>query len=87
MKFSTKMEGLDPHWSEWNGSPTKSFSDLPSGSYIFKVRARNIYGEISKPATFAFRIRKPWYGSLPALLIYIMLAAGGITLLFRNRQT
>ncbi|MGW8314853.1 MAG: triple tyrosine motif-containing protein [Bacteroidales bacterium] len=86
MVYSIRMEGRDLQWSDWNGTSKKSYSDLPSGTYSFKVRAKNIYGEISKPATFAFRIRKPWYGSLPALLIYIMLAAGGITLLFRNRQ-
>lgn len=85
MMFSTRMEGLDPRWSEWGPASRKVYGNLPSGPHIFRVRAMNVYGEISESATFIFRIRKPWYGSLPAVLIYILLIAGGISLLFRNR--
>ncbi len=86
MMFSTRMEGLDSRWSEWSPASRKVYVDLPPGPHLFRVRAMNIYGEISESATFVFRIRKPWYGSLPAMMMYILMAAGGISILFRNRN-
>lgn len=85
LKFSVKLTGLDQQWSEWNKDAGKTYTDLASGTYIFHVRAMNVYGEISKAATYSFRIRRPWFGSFPALLSYFLLIVGAITLIIRRR--
>jgi len=35
--------------------------NLPKGNYTFRVKARNIYGNISEEAIFIFKVKTPWH--------------------------
>ncbi|MEN8201619.1 MAG: SpoIIE family protein phosphatase [Bacteroidota bacterium] len=72
--FSYKLEGFGETWSEWEGTPFKEFTNLPYGSYNLHVKARNVYGKESLPATYSFTILRPWYAHFLAYLIYILMA-------------
>lgn len=73
-QFSYKMDGFDKDWSEWQAESTKEYTNLPNGDYTFNVRTRNKYGVISSPKPFDFVILSPWYLSIPAILVYLIVS-------------
>lgn len=68
------LEGFDKEWSDWSSKTEKEYTNLPSGKYLFKVQARNSYGEISNDVSYKFRIRPAWYASAYARICYFILA-------------
>jgi hypothetical protein len=40
-EYSYLLEGFDKEWSDWSKKSEKDYTNLPAGSYIFKVKARN----------------------------------------------
>lgn len=72
------LENFDKGWSDWTNANSKEYTNLPEGKYIFKVRAKNIYGFISQEATFQFRIAVPWFRAWYAYLFYIIFAGGAL---------
>jgi len=71
-KYSYLLEGSGEDWSAWSPATHMAFNDLHHGKYTLHLRARNVYGEEGLPAAYAFTIRRPWFGTVPALLIYVM---------------
>ena len=53
-RYQVLLEGVDRDWSEWRADGYKDYNNLFEGDYRFQVRARNLYGTISAPATFNF---------------------------------
>jgi serine phosphatase RsbU (regulator of sigma subunit) len=72
LRFSYTMEGLTDKWSEWDDRHSMNYENLREGHYVFLVRAKNVYGNISKTAAFVFTILPPWYRSWWAITIYIL---------------
>lgn len=85
LKFGYMLEGLDPDWSDWSVIAQKDYTNIPEGEYIFKVRAKNIYGLIGNEATFRFSILTPWYNTWWAYLLYALVFITGIYLIIRWR--
>jgi signal transduction histidine kinase len=80
------LDGFDKLWSEWRNENTKEYTNLPKGEYVFHVKSKNIYGNISKDATFAFRILTPWYLLWWAYLLYALVVAAAIYFIVRMRS-
>lgn len=72
-EYSTMIEGDDKTWSKWKKSTEYSRMHLSEGNYVFKVKARNIYGVESPIATIAFTIKPPFYRTIVAYLLYVIL--------------
>jgi signal transduction histidine kinase len=79
-RYQVLLEGFDPHWGDWTASTTKEYTNLPEGSYRFRVRARNLLGVMGQEASYAFRILPPWYRTLPATFAGLILSAGLLAL-------
>ncbi|MBI2840724.1 MAG: hypothetical protein HYX75_20595 [Acidobacteria bacterium] len=77
-RFQYLLEGFDKDWSEWGTSAFKEYTNIPEGSYRFRVRAKNLYGTQGQEGTYAFRIHPPWYRTLWAILLWI--SSGGTAL-------
>ncbi len=77
-RFQTYLEGFDEEWSPWAATAIKEYTNLSNGIYTFRVRARNIYGRISKEDVFQFRILPPWYWAWWSIVIYLLTIGGGI---------
>ncbi|GAA0890555.1 triple tyrosine motif-containing protein [Fulvivirga kasyanovii] len=71
--YQYKLAGFDDGWSSWSHSTKTNFTNLPEGKYTFTVRTKNVYGNISKPVYFTFYINAPWYRTLGAYVIYLLL--------------
>ena len=67
------LEGFQESWSDWNAKPSVAFKNLPSGDYVFRVRARiaNVISE--KVATYSFSINKPWYKTNVMMFLYLLI--------------
>jgi signal transduction histidine kinase len=66
------LEGYSKTWSEWKTENKAVFTNLPEGDYIFKVKAKNIYGIQSNIAYYKFTILPPWYRTWWAYSLYII---------------
>lgn len=67
------LEGLDDNWSDWTTQNNKEYNFLLEGDYTFKVRAKNVYNQISKEDQFTFVILPPWYRETWAYVVYGLL--------------
>lgn len=71
-QISYLIEGLSTNWSPWQKSGEISFLQLPEGKYTLKIRkyvVKGPYLEIALP----LEVRPPWYNTIGAWLIYIVL--------------
>lgn len=87
LSYSYRLKGFEDNWSEWTKRTEKEYTNLPAGKYIFQVRARNNLGGESEAAFFAFTILPPWYETIWAKLLYVILAIIGVVLLYQRMQT
>ena len=74
VSYQYRLLGLFQEWSDWSFNPTVSFNNLAYGDYVFEVRAKIGNTITSNAATYAFKINKPWYWSITALICYVALA-------------
>jgi len=70
--YSYQLEGFDQEWSAWDTRGEERFTNLPEGSYTFKVRAMDRLGNISEEAIFRFEIKPPWYRTIWAFIGYVL---------------
>ncbi len=84
-RYQVRLEGAGANWSPWSDATYRDYTNLDAGSYRFMVRARNVYGEVSAPATLAFRVLAPWYRTWWAWLAWIIAAGGVIAVITRWR--
>ena len=77
-EYQTTLEGLDRGWSSWSRDSRRDYTNLGFGDYRFRVRARNIAGQVSEEATYAFAILPPWYRTWGAYLGYLLVFALGV---------
>lgn len=68
--FSYFMEGLDDDWSDWTSETIKDYTHLTEGEYTFRLKAKDVHGNIGSPASFQLTILPPWYRTIPAYLLY-----------------
>lgn len=81
-EYSYKLEDFEKNWSEWEGIsygntmeaqyPRKEYSNLPYGTYTFKVRTRTLTGIEGNELTYRFIILKPWYATIAAFIGFIL---------------
>ncbi|MEA3505412.1 MAG: ATP-binding protein, partial [Bacteroidota bacterium] len=72
--YSYKLEGFDEDWSYWTDGTKKEYTNLPENEYVFRVKAKNIYGFESKIATYQFCILPPWYRVWWVYTLYVIFA-------------
>jgi PAS domain S-box-containing protein len=79
IEYQYCLIGYEEEWSDWSLNTKKEYTNLSKGSYTFKVRAQNIYNQVSNEAYYEFTILPPWYQTTIAFLGYILL---GIALIY-----
>lgn len=88
VRFSYRLEGLSDQWVVLpKGQRMASFTSVPAGSYVFRVRATNAEGLEYGPETrLPIAIAPPPWWSLGAKLLYAAVAAGMAVLLTRSTR-
>ncbi|TDE17513.1 sensor histidine kinase [Dyadobacter psychrotolerans] len=70
VEYQLYLENFDKNWSEWNLLTHKEYSGLRPGKYNFRVRGRDIYGNISQEAVVPITISTPWFLTWWMVVIY-----------------
>lgn len=84
VEYQYILEGFQNKWSGWNVRPSVNFKNLPSGDYVFKVKAKLANSNLENTVTYAFTILKPWYATNLAIVIYIILGLLSIQLIHKE---
>lgn len=82
-EYQYYLEGFDEVWSDWVNETTKEYTNLKEGSYTFNVKAKNVFNIESEISSFKFEINPPWYRSLLAYLIYLVIVGIAIWLIIK----
>lgn len=72
-EYSYFLEGYSSTWTAWQNRSKATFTNLPSGKYVFRVKARNVFEYESTPAAYAFTILPPWYLKWYAIVGYVII--------------
>lgn len=84
-QYSYQLENYDSNWRNSKNINSASYTNLPPGDYVFKVKASNndqIWNEES--ATLTITVSPPWYKSWWAILLYCFLGGLIVYGIFRN---
>lgn len=81
--YSYYLEGLDADWESTADITFKEYTNLPEGKYTFHVRVHNSMGIESEEAVYSFTILPPWYRTIWAYTVYILLLLLGVYIIVR----
>ncbi|MFW5877611.1 MAG: ligand-binding sensor domain-containing protein [bacterium] len=79
IEYSYRLLGFSGEWSDWSPGNEKEYTNLSEGKYIFEVKAKNIFNNVSKIDRFHFEIEPPFFRSRQAFFIYISLVFLGVS--------
>lgn len=71
--YEYMLEGFDNNWIFSGERNYVNYTNIEPGKYTFKVRSRNRNGEISEVTEVKLKIKKAWYNSTLAYIIYILI--------------
>lgn len=76
VEYQVRLDGETEEWSPWSTETFHEYGNLWEGSYQFRVRARNPYGQESEEVGVPFVVEPPWFRTLWAYVLYALGAAG-----------
>ena len=89
LRLDYLLEGYGSEWTGTEGPGTVVFREVPSGRYVFRLRAVDRYsGQVLGETQSPIRIDRPWWLSGWAFLLYglLLFAAGYLFVLYRRRK-
>lgn len=88
MEYQFYLEGFEDTWNDWSKQTVKEYTNLPGGRFVFHVRARNIFDELASEAVVKFQVLSPWYKTVWAIVLYIIVFGGIVytIVLLRNQK-
>ena len=86
VEYSYYLEGFDKQWSEFSKKTEKDYTNLPYGNYVFRVKARNNFGQESAAAAYKFVILPPWYQTIYAYMAYAIMAICLVIWIYKRQQ-
>lgn len=85
LKYQFWLVGLSEDWSPLSDVSTISFTNLPAGEYVLRMRSVDIGGRMSEEIKVPFVINQAYYKTWWFIMICFILIAGIILLIFRFR--
>ncbi|HEY4337012.1 MAG TPA: triple tyrosine motif-containing protein [Puia sp.] len=86
IEYSYQLEGYDRDWSDWSPKPEKDYTNLSTGEYRFRVRARDNLGNVSEATVFPFVVNPAWYQTAWAYAGYLLLVLGVFWLIQQQQR-
>lgn len=79
IQYAYIMEDFDKGWNYVGSQRKATYTNLPPGTYTFKVKSTDIYGNWNeKTAEMKVVVRPPFYRTTVAYILYILLLAAAI---------
>lgn len=82
--YKYQMQGLDTQWFTLNNDRKISFSKLPPGRYVFKIKGSNndqVWN--TRETRLNIDILPPWWATIWAYMLYFSIVAGIAIIVFR----
>ena len=73
IQYQYFLEGYSEDWSAWTLASEKDFTNLSSGNYVFKLRARVNEEKVTGVTEIRFGIPAPFYATTWAFVVYAIL--------------
>ena len=86
VEYSYLLQDFDKEWSGWSKKSEKDYTNLSPGTYTFKVKARNHQNNESAVYNYTFIIKSPWYQTIWAYVIYLLLFMGLIGYFYKLQE-
>lgn len=86
VEYRCRLRGYEREWTPWSRKTERTFTNLPAGDYVFEVSARNSTGFTSAISQFTFTISPPWYNSILAWVMYVLVALWAIYYFYKRQQ-
>ncbi|WP_143305895.1 hybrid sensor histidine kinase/response regulator transcription factor [Chitinophaga vietnamensis] len=77
-RYAYKLSGFDDDWN-YTSTPSATYMNLPPGNYTFLVKGANNDGVWSREAVLHLQVRPPFWKTVWAYALYVLLAS---TLIF-----
>lgn len=72
--YAYKLEGFDKEWNYVGNQTKATYTNLPAGSYVFRVKAANNDGVWNEEgASLKIVVHPPFYLTLPFKIFYVLL--------------
>ncbi|MDD3037038.1 helix-turn-helix domain-containing protein [Bacteroides sp.] len=88
VEYSYILEGYDKDWTSFSSINEASYTDVPDGNYIFKVRyKKDVFDTEYRCFSLPVYVLSPWYRSKAAYVVYgllLILAFGYLVYLLRK---
>ena len=82
-QYKYKLENFDNEWMDAGANRTATYTSLPAGDYIFKVKASNNDGVWNgTPAELRIKILAPWWNTWWFRIIMFFLVIGSIIVFY-----
>jgi serine phosphatase RsbU (regulator of sigma subunit) len=85
VQYQYLVEGMMNDWCKWTTESTINLM-LPHGTYTMKVRAKDIWGNISEPRQVTFTIKTPFVQTTFCLILMVLAALVVIVIIIRFRE-
>lgn len=82
-EYSYILEGFEDEWHVYSKEYKAVYTNLKEGDYVFKVVAKNIYGNLGQISSYSFKILPPWYRTWWAFLFFGVLSVLFIIFIIR----
>ncbi len=86
IEYSYRLIGFDKNWSEWSDKTEKEYTNLPSGTYNFEIKARNNSSAESTPISYRFIVLPVWYRTNWAYFTYFVIFVFCIINLYKRQK-
>jgi len=83
IKYSYYLEGLEEDWSAPQSKAKVIYEQLPFGDYTFLLKAKTEFTTWMEPVKYHFSIRRAWWQSRLAQIIYLF-SFGALSYLLMN---
>lgn len=79
IQYAYMMEGFDEGWNYVGTQRKATYTNLPPGTYVFKVKSTDNHGNWNeRTAEIKVVVKPPFYRSVLAYIVYLLLIAGGV---------
>ncbi|MFN8256286.1 MAG: two-component regulator propeller domain-containing protein [Bacteroidales bacterium] len=87
IKYFTRLDGYDSTWREVKGEKSVSYFSLPTGKFVFRVKAYNLEGTMGEKVII-IHILAPWWQTWWAYTAYLLFFgfAVWLTSIWRERN-
>lgn len=86
-QYAFKLEGYDKDWIQAGTRRFTTYTNLPEGKYVFRVKGSNNDGVWNEEgAAFAFKVLPPWYRTWWAYLAYLLITGYSIRYFVKYRE-